>query len=179
MLATTGIPPQIDRWAAEPKLDGWRARLLVDGDDLILRTRSGRSITDAVPIVTGLAGLRVVLDGELVADAGRLDDFYRLGPSLARKPRIRASQVSFVAFDLLWADGDLLCGVPYEERRRRLEELDLPARGVPVVPSVGWGADTGAVRGVHRARRRRHRGEGADRPLPPRATFGGVAEGQV
>jgi hypothetical protein len=31
-----------------------------------------------VAAVQGIAGLQVVLDGELVADAGRLTDFYRL-----------------------------------------------------------------------------------------------------
>jgi hypothetical protein len=35
------------------------------------------------------------------ADAGRLDDFYRLGPSLAVRPRIRRAEVTFVAFDVL------------------------------------------------------------------------------
>jgi len=57
-----------------------------------------------VPAAQGLSGLQVVLDGELVADAGRLSDFYRLGPALAR--RHRAVPVAFVAFDLLWLDGD-------------------------------------------------------------------------
>lgn len=99
MLATSGIPR--DQWAAEPKLDGWRARVLVDGDCHVVRTRSGRAITDSVPSVAGVSGLNVVLDGELVADAGRLDDFYRLGPSVARRPRIRGTEVTFVAFDLL------------------------------------------------------------------------------
>jgi bifunctional non-homologous end joining protein LigD len=138
MLATTGIPPSIDRWAAEPKLDGWRARVLVDGDDLLVRTRAGRIITGSVPAVEGLTGLRAVLDGELVADAGRLDDFYRLGAALAHRERSRVTEVTFVAFDLLWADDELLCSLPYDERRKRLEALDLPARGVPVMPQVGW-----------------------------------------
>jgi ATP-dependent DNA ligase len=42
MLATAGIPASIDGWVGEPKLDGWRARILVDGDELAFRTRSGR-----------------------------------------------------------------------------------------------------------------------------------------
>jgi ATP-dependent DNA ligase len=65
-------------------------------------------VTGSVPAVEGLAGLRAGLDGELVADAGRLDDFYRLGPSLAIRPRIRSAEVAFVAFDVLRADGELL-----------------------------------------------------------------------
>jgi bifunctional non-homologous end joining protein LigD len=137
MLATSGIPKGIDGWVAEPKLDGWRARVLVDGDELQVRTRSGRVITDSVPSVQGLTGLRAVLDGELVADAGRLSDFYRLGPALAVK-RGRKVPVAFVAFDLLWHDGEMLVERPWSERRAALEALDLPARGVPIASVYGW-----------------------------------------
>jgi ATP-dependent DNA ligase len=56
MLATAGIPKGIDGWVAEPKLDGWRARVLVDGDELQVRTRSGRVITESVPSVQRLSG---------------------------------------------------------------------------------------------------------------------------
>jgi bifunctional non-homologous end joining protein LigD len=110
-----GIPKGIDGWEAEPKLDGWRARVLVDGDELQVRTRSGRVITESVPSVQGLEGLRAVLDGELVADAGRLSDSYRLGPALAVK-RGRKVLVAFVAFDVFWQDGEMLVDRPWSER---------------------------------------------------------------
>jgi ATP-dependent DNA ligase len=92
----------------EPKLDGWRARVLVDGDEFQVRRRSGRVITDSVPVAQSVRGLRVVLDGELVAvaQAGRLTDFYRLGPALAM--RRRTVPVSFVASDLPWLNGEML-----------------------------------------------------------------------
>ncbi len=35
-------------WAFEPKLDGWRALLCIDGE-LQIRTRSGRNVTAALP----------------------------------------------------------------------------------------------------------------------------------
>ena len=47
----------------------------------------------------------------------------------------RTEPVTFVAFDLLWADGQLLTGEAHDERRRLLTRLDLPALGVPAVPS--------------------------------------------
>jgi bifunctional non-homologous end joining protein LigD len=137
MLATAGIPKGIDGWAAEPKLDGWRARVLVDGDGLQVRTRSGRVITESVPAAQGLRGLRAVLDGELVADSGRLSDFYRLGPALAVKQGRRVP-VAFVAFDLLWQDGEMLVDRPWSARREALEDLGLPARRVPVASAYGW-----------------------------------------
>lgn len=134
MLADAGVPPSMTGWAAEPKLDGWRARVLVDGNELSVRTRRGRNLAEAVPRAQRLRGLNAVFDGELVAGAGTLADFYSLGAALALRHRA-STEVSFVAFDLLWLDGELLTGLPYVERRNRLDALDLPARGTPVVPS--------------------------------------------
>jgi bifunctional non-homologous end joining protein LigD len=134
MLADTGVPPSMEGWAAEPKLDGWRARVLVEGKEVSVRTRRGRNLAEAVPRAHRLSGLNAVFDGELVAGAGTLSDFYSLGAALALRHRTSA-QVSFVAFDLLWLDGEVLTGRPYAERRELLDALELPARGTPVVPS--------------------------------------------
>jgi bifunctional non-homologous end joining protein LigD len=89
---------------------------------------------ESVPAAARLTGLRAVLDGEPVAGAGTLTDFYRLGSALAVRRRAGA-EVSFVAFDLLWLDGEPLTGQPYAERRKLLDGLELAARGVPAVPS--------------------------------------------
>ena len=178
MLATAGIPKGIDGWAAEPKLDGWRARVLVDGDELQVRTRSGRVITESVPSVHGLTGLRAVLDGELVADAGRLSDFYRLGPALAVK-RGRKVPVAFVAFDLLWQDGEMLVDRPWSERRAALEALDVPARGVPIASVYGWEQIPDLFRACGCARGRGDRAQGPPGPVPAREALRCVAQGQV
>jgi bifunctional non-homologous end joining protein LigD len=89
---------------------------------------------------------RVLLDGELVAGAGRASDFYALAPRLAGAPRRSAAPVSFWAFDLLWLDGDLLIDRPYAERRQALEHLHLagPCRVVPRYP----GADAADLLGA-------------------------------
>jgi ATP-dependent DNA ligase len=100
MLATSGIPASLGGWVAEPKLDGWRARILVDDDGLHVRTRSGRDITANVHGLEPLrySGTRAVLDGELVAGGGRLTDFYLVGPTLARRRPIPGRSVALVAF---------------------------------------------------------------------------------
>jgi bifunctional non-homologous end joining protein LigD len=102
MLASTQPPTGAAEWAFEPKLDGWRALVYID-DQVTVRTRTGRNITEHVAHLQGLAhrGRRMVLDGELVADAGRAGDFYRLGPNLRASSR---KDVMFVAFDLLLLD---------------------------------------------------------------------------
>ena len=132
MLADRGLPRgDLDGWAAEPKLDGWRAVVVVDPGlpgGVLVRTRRGHGITSAVPGIGVLAeiGHRVVLDGELVAGAGTAGDFYGLLPHLVgrRRPGPPAP-VSFWAFDLLWIDGEPQLDRPYLERRQRLEELCL------------------------------------------------------
>src|SRR4051812_17719102 len=134
MLATQGIPTDsLEQYAAEPKLDGWRAILAVEPGAVTIRTRRGRNITDQLPELQPLAelGLSVVLDGELVANAGRAGDFYRVAPAVAAR---RRGSLTFVAFDLLWADGDSLMGESYDERRARLSGVDLGGALV-VVPS--------------------------------------------
>jgi bifunctional non-homologous end joining protein LigD len=83
------------------------------------------------------SGRRFLIDGELVAGAGRASDFYALAPRLAGTPRRRPmAPFSFWAFDLLWLDGDLLIDEPYADRRIALEELDLagPCAVLPRFP---------------------------------------------
>lgn len=142
-----GLPSAgLDRWSVEPKLDGWRLRIQVDPalpGGVAARTRRGHLLTTPIPGLAALAerGLRVVLDGEVVAGAGRSSDFYALAGGLrARQPSVA---VSAWCFDLLWCDGESLCGLPYAERRDRLEDLPLPPE-VNVVPRYP-GADATAV----------------------------------
>src|SRR3954465_12515283 len=123
MLASTQPPTAGADWAFEPKLDGWRALIYVDGA-VTVRTRTSRDISEYVDNLQALAelGRRLVLDGELVAESGRAGDFYRLGPNLRASSR---RDITFVAFDLLVVEGDNLCSRPDSERGRLLEELDL------------------------------------------------------
>jgi len=134
MLASTQPPKVAAEWALEPKLDGWRALVYVDGD-VRVRTRSGRDITDRVEHLQALAetGRRMVLDGELVADAGRAGDFCRLGPNLRASSR---RDLTFVAFDLLVLDDDNLCARSYIERRQLLEKLQPSGPGWVTIPAL-------------------------------------------
>jgi bifunctional non-homologous end joining protein LigD len=133
MLADRGFPRgDLAGWAAEPKLDGWRAMVVVDPavpGGVSVRTRRGHAITGHIPGMAALVGFgrRLVLDGELVAGAGTASDFYGLLPHLVgRRHPGPAPPVSFWAFDLLWADDQPLLDRPYLERRQRLEALDPP-----------------------------------------------------
>lgn len=86
MLASTrrlvGVP---EGWVAEPKFDGWRAIVTVRSRELSVRSRRGHELTEGLPELQELVDLvpdGTVLDGELVAGAGRMSDFYVLAPRL-------------------------------------------------------------------------------------------------
>jgi len=66
-----------------------------------------------------------MLDGELVAGAGRPWDFYRVAPRLARRRDhiAHAERLTFVAFDVLWLDDGPTFLLPYAGRRQFLEGL--------------------------------------------------------
>jgi bifunctional non-homologous end joining protein LigD len=86
-----------------------------------VRSRRRWDMSELVPELAGLpAGC--VFDGELIAFAADgLPSFPRLCERmLAGHMEI---PVMFVCFDLLAEDGEPLVGLPYRERRRRLEAL--------------------------------------------------------
>ena len=148
MLAVGGpIHGYEDDYSFEPKWDGWRALVTTHEGGLEVRTRTGRVVTEAVPELAGLVdqigGRSAVLDGELVAHAGTPASFYRLGGRMAtRRPAFRSTvPLTFVAFDVVWLDGDVT-ERPYRQRRGLLDGLDLAGRAWCTSPSYpGSGAE--------------------------------------
>jgi bifunctional non-homologous end joining protein LigD len=136
MLATSrpGLVPD-ERWAVEPKLDGWRGVISFD-DCLTIRTRTARDVTGALPELAGLAEVLppgTVLDAELVAGAGLPEDFYRVAGSMAA--RHRTSPLAIAVFDVMAYGGETVTGLPYTERRAILDSLDLTGPAWSTVPS--------------------------------------------
>ena len=136
MLATAGGLPEDDaRWGYEFKWDGVRAVAAVHGGVFGLTSRKGTDITVRYPEVAALpaalAGHDAVLDGEIVAmDAAGRPDFgalqNRMHRTGAEVPRMAAEKpVTYLVFDLLWWDGEDLLGVPYAQRRERLDALGI------------------------------------------------------
>jgi bifunctional non-homologous end joining protein LigD len=94
-------------------------------------------------LATALGDHAAVLDGEVVAfDSGR-PSFGALHQRMAsRVGRRRGAAVTYLVFDLLWLDGRLLTGLPYAERRRLLEELEVAG---PAWQTVGSFPGTGTA----------------------------------
>ncbi len=127
-----GIPTNPDAYLFEPKLDGQRVIGIVRPSGVTLTNRRGGEITGVYPELAGLARAlaphSVLLDGEVVAfnEKGQTS-FQRLQRRMhvARPTPSLLSQtpVSFVVFDVLWLDGELLVDRPQTERRAILDRL--------------------------------------------------------
>ena len=141
MLATPGPLPHGADWRYEIKWDGVRALVGIDSaaDTLRIESRRGNDVTATYPELRAL-GERlgdhdVLLDGEIVAfnEAGR-PSFNRIQQRIGvfgADAKFRASQIPAVLaiFDILHLDGSSTRGLPYLQRRRLLELLDLSEPG--------------------------------------------------
>ena len=118
--------PSGETWAYEPKWDGFRAVAFVDGGTVHLQSRNGKELTRYFPEIAFPPG-RYVLDGELIASS--FDTLsQRIHPAASRVERLAAeTPATFMAFDLLAEDDEVLLELPFLERRARLEARDLGA----------------------------------------------------
>jgi DNA ligase-1 len=133
----------------EPKYDGIRAQLHKNGSEVALFSRDLRPLDDEFPELLKEAKLLkgdFVLDGELIAFSegrklGFADLQKRLGRSTANGDLFLTDDghdlsvpLRFVAFDVLWLNGEDLLSNSLEERRAHLVALDLslPFEVIPI-----------------------------------------------
>jgi ATP-dependent DNA ligase len=120
--------PEGENWSYEPKYDGFRAIVFVDGDEVTIQSRGGKTLGRYFPELVFFPG-RYVIDGEIVVDdADGGQDFgalqQRIHPAESRvKMLAEQTPARYVAFDLLAVDGDSWLERPFSERRARLEQL--------------------------------------------------------
>lgn len=137
MLATAEASPAAiaervgpELWI-EDKYDGIRAQVHRTEERTVLYSRDLKDVSDQFPEV--MAALEripgsLILDGELLAYRnGAALPFFDLQKRLGRKSLTQAVLTSvpvvFMAFDLLYQDGEPLLDHPFRERRVRLEAL--------------------------------------------------------
>ncbi|HEX5642975.1 MAG TPA: DNA ligase D, partial [Thermoleophilia bacterium] len=118
-------PPEGDGWLHEIKYDGYRIAARVDRTGVRLFSRNQLDWTarfsEVAEALEALAtdgawldGEVVVLDARGVSDFGRLQRFVKEG---------QPGDLTYIAFDLLFEDGEDLRALPLLERKRRLEHL--------------------------------------------------------
>src|SRR5260370_15639285 len=119
MLAVLAQPPlkEDDYWL-DVKYDGYRGLAGLSAGRLAFQTRNKLDLSPRFPdVARAIAQLRIaeaVIDGEVVAfDAQGVTRFQQL-----MTPGV---EHHYMAFDLLWLDGEDIRGRPIEERRELLE----------------------------------------------------------
>jgi ATP-dependent DNA ligase len=135
--------PGGDGWAFEPKWDGFRCIAFVDGGAAHLQSRNGRDLTRYFPELRFAAG-RYVLDGEIVIHGEGHEEFDLLGqrihPAASRVAMLaEKTPATYIAFDLLARDDDVLLELPYLQRRAALEAL--VSEPVELTPMVRTSAE--------------------------------------
>lgn len=138
MLLRSAPLPSRGGYMFEPKWDGFRA-LVSTVDGLTVRSRRRWDMSHLVPELAGLPPGRVY-DGELISFG---DDGLPSFPRLCQRMLAGHQEilVMFIVFDLLFEDGDPLLSLPYRERRRGLEALELAGPHWATTVAVDDGAE--------------------------------------
>lgn len=143
MLATLATEAEVSGgdWHYEVKWDGYRGIAAVAGGGLRIGSRSKKlDLALAYPELRELVGLvgnhAAVLDGEIVA----LGPDGRSNFELLQNHGRGDAPAHYMAFDLLWLDGESLMDRPYLDRRHALEAL-LPTDGTHVHVPTTFGTD--------------------------------------
>jgi ATP-dependent DNA ligase len=132
MLSKVAAAIPVGPFLYEPKWDGFRAIIFRGGGDVYIQSRDLKPLDRYFPeLHDGLIAALpddCVVDGEIVIATERGLDFdllqLRLHPAASRAAKLaKETPSSFVAFDLLAAGGEDLRGLPFEQRRARLEQL--------------------------------------------------------
>ncbi|RIV86575.1 cisplatin damage response ATP-dependent DNA ligase [Aurantiacibacter zhengii] len=121
-------------YAAEWKWDGIRVQLVHVAGETRLYSRSGDDISATFPEMVDALDLPAVLDGELLVrgvhqggEQGGAASFnalqQRLGRKTVSKKMLTESPAFVRLYDVLMLDGEDLRGLPWANRRKRLEKL--------------------------------------------------------
>jgi bifunctional non-homologous end joining protein LigD len=116
------VVPTGPDWIHEVKYDGYRGRIIRDGKDVKLLSRSGLDWTWRFPWIVETAlkirQTRFLVDGEIcVLDVQGISDFNALHSNRHNE------EAQLYAFDLLALDGDDLRDLPLVDRKSRLAKL--------------------------------------------------------
>ncbi|MBI2766613.1 MAG: DNA ligase D [Chloroflexi bacterium] len=137
MLARQSELPRDDAaYGFEIKWDGIRAILFSEGGRIHIQSRNLLDITKQYPelheLGESLGAHEAILDGEIVSlDADGIPSFARLQNRMgvAREADVRRRMheypATYMVFDLLYLDGHPVMHLPYTERRKLLESLEL------------------------------------------------------
>src|SRR5690606_26777039 len=125
LASLVAAPPSNGDWAYEPKFDGYRLLVRIDGDDVRCFTRTGKDWTDRLPAlaetIRSMNLGKAWLDGELVAiGANGVPDFQALQNAFDGRG---TEALDYFVFDLPCFDGYDLRDCALSARRALLASV--------------------------------------------------------
>ena len=138
--------PTGDKWLAQIKWDGVRMLTYWDGSEARLVNRRGNDRSVQYPeFITPhsyCSASSFILDGEFVALADGVPSFFEIMKrDSLRNPRaieraIDITPVTYMIFDILFADGEWVNGKPLYQRQQLLQSVIAPTPNVQLVQST-------------------------------------------
>ena len=128
------IIAKIGECAIEPKFDGFRLQAHFKNGEVKLFTRNLEDATHMYPdvalgIKTQIKAKSAILEGEAIAYNPETGEFLPFQETSQRKRKYDIEEMAkkiplkFMAFELLYVDGENLINKPYTERRKRLASI--------------------------------------------------------
>ncbi len=125
---------RLGRCAAEAKYDGFRCQIHKKGDRVWIFSRRLENMTGMFPeLIEGtlkqIKGEEVIFEGEAIGYDENTGQFFPFQLTIQRKRKYgiekaaEAIPLKLFAFDLIYLDGEDYTVKPYQERRRKLEEI--------------------------------------------------------
>jgi DNA ligase-1 len=135
------------RFAAEFKLDGERVQLHIEGDKVILFSRSLENITSYYPdivekIPKAVQAEKVILEAEAVAVSENTGEFLPFQELMHRRRKYKVEKavtqypITVNVFDVLYYNGKSCLELEYKERRALLEKIVREDSFVRYVPMI-------------------------------------------
>ena len=147
--------PDQNGWVYEPRWHGIRALVTDDNGRVVITDDTGADISLKFPeirrIGRALGHRELILDGVIVPvdpspdgsgsgavrhDRRGLAWRLRIRSDSGARNAARTAPTVFMAFDVLWVDGRPITGLPWELRRRQLDDLRLDGPGWRTSPTV-------------------------------------------
>ena len=125
----------------ELKLDGIRCIAYIEPKSVVLQNKRHKDVTDIYPELSDMKKCvkkRVILDGELVVLIDGKPNFYALqkrslmGDDFKIKLAANKDPVQFVAYDILYFDGEDLTDKPLTERKEILSKAVTEGHGLSI-----------------------------------------------
>ncbi len=133
MLAGTSKPFDSKEYLFELKWDGMRCIAFLENGELRLQNRNLRIVTQSYPelqvLTQSIKHKSAIIDGEIVVldngipSFGRLQNRFQVDEPLRVEILRKLYPVTYVAFDLLYHDGQNLTETSLERRKERLREI--------------------------------------------------------